>query len=70
VLSSNSRFWELFDRAASTNKWTALGDSPCSAADPPVQIFGAYYFFAATAFLISFADFAASASFSNPTTAA
>jgi antitoxin (DNA-binding transcriptional repressor) of toxin-antitoxin stability system len=24
LLSGNSRFWELFDRAARTRKWTAL----------------------------------------------
>ncbi len=28
LLSSNSRFWSLFDRAAGSRKWTALDDAP------------------------------------------
>ena len=28
LLSSNTRFWDLFDRAASAKKWTALDEVP------------------------------------------
>ena len=28
LLSNNQRFWELFDRAARSKKWTALEDLP------------------------------------------